>query len=68
MGGYKDFQDPFQFTCCIGTGMENHSKYGKNIFYNNDNELFVFQYIASELNWKEKRITLAHKTSYPGDN
>ena len=55
MGGFKDFQDPFSFTCCVGTGMENHSKYGKNIFYHNDNELFVFQFIASELTWKGER-------------
>jgi len=65
MGGFKDFQDPFLFTCCIGSGMENHSKYGKNIFYHNDNELYVFQYIASELTWKEKGIILTQKTSYP---
>ena len=38
MGGFKDFQDPFSFTCCVGSGMENHSKYGKNIYYHNDNE------------------------------
>lgn len=65
MGGYKNFQDPFEFTCCIGTGMENHSKYGKNIFYHNDNELYVFQYIASVLTWKEKGIILTQKTTYP---
>ena len=65
MGGFKDFQDPEWFTCCIGTGMENHSKYGKNIYYHNDNELFIFQYIASELRWKEKGITLIQKTNYP---
>jgi uncharacterized protein len=65
MGGSKIFQDPGDFTCCIGTGMENHSKYGKNIFYHNDRELYVFQYIASELSWKEKGITLTQKTSYP---
>jgi DUF1680 family protein len=65
MGGYKAFQDPFDFTCCIGTGMENHSKYAGNIFYHNDNELYVFQYIASELNWKEKGVTISQKTSYP---
>ena len=65
MGGFKAFQDPFDFTCCIGTGMENHSKYGQNIYYHNDNELFVFQYIASELNWREKGITVIQKTSYP---
>lgn len=65
MGGFKEFQDPYDFTCCIGSGMENHSKYGRNIFYHNDNELFVFQFIASELNWKEKGITIIQKTSYP---
>lgn len=65
MGGFKDFQDPFVFTCCVGSGMENHSKFGKNIYYHNDNELFIFQYIASELNWKEKGITITQKTSYP---
>ena len=67
MGGFKEFQDPFDFTCCIGSGMENHSKYAGNIFYHNNNELFVFQYIASELNWKEKGITVTQKTSYPGE-
>jgi DUF1680 family protein len=65
MGGFKDFQDPGEFTCCIGTGMESHSKYGRNIFYHNDNELFVFQYIASELSWKEKGLTLIQNTKYP---
>jgi hypothetical protein len=65
MGGYKVFQDPFEFTCCIGTGMENHSKYGRNIFYHNDNELFVFQYIASVLTWKEKGLIITQNTKYP---
>lgn len=65
MGGYKNFQDPMDFTCCIGTGMENHSKYGRNIYYHGNNELFLFQFIASELNWKEKGVTIIQKTSYP---
>ncbi len=65
MGGFKDFQDPYWFTCCIGTGMENHSKYGKNIYYHNDNELFIFQYIASELSWKEKGVVITQTTTFP---
>jgi DUF1680 family protein len=65
MGGFKDFQDPYEFTCCIGTGMENHSKYGRNIFYHNNNDLFVFQFIASQLDWKEKGIILTQNTNYP---
>jgi uncharacterized protein len=65
MGYFKAFQDPMDFTCCIGTGMENHSKYAGNIYYHNNDELFVFQYIASELNWKDKGIRLRQATSYP---
>ena len=65
MGGFKDFQDPEWFTCCIGTGMENHSKYGKNIYYHNDNELYIFQYIASELTLKERGLKVVQKTNYP---
>lgn len=65
MGGTKAFQDPEWFTCCIGTGMENHSKYSKNIYYHNNNEVFVGQFIASELNWKEKGIKLRQTTHYP---
>jgi DUF1680 family protein len=65
MGGFKDFQDPFQFTCCIGTGMENHSKYGKNIYYHNDNELFLFQFIASALDWKDKGLKIIQNTGFP---
>ena len=65
MGGYKYFQDPLDFTCCIGTGMENHSKYGKNIFYHNNNELFLFQFIAAELSWKEKGLVVTQNTKFP---
>jgi len=65
MGGFKDFQDPSWFTCCIGTGMENHAKYGSNIYYHNNDRLYIFQYIASRLNWHEKGITLTQETSYP---
>jgi uncharacterized protein len=65
MGGFKLFQDPLEFTCCIGTGMENHSKYGGNIYYHNDSELYLFQYIASELNWREKGMRLIQNTTYP---
>ncbi len=65
MGGHKAFQDPDWFTCCIGTGMENHAKYGKNIYYHNHEELFVSQFIASELSWNEKGVQVIQNTKYP---
>jgi len=65
MGGYKVYQDPFWFTCCVGTGMENHSKYSRNIYFHSDEELFLFQYIASELDWEEKGLKIRQVTDYP---
>ena len=67
MGGYKAYQDPEWFTCCIGTGMETHSKYGANIYFHNENELYVSQYIASTLNWQEQGLKLTQQTSYPDE-
>lgn len=65
MGGHKEFQDPEWFTCCIGTGMENHSKYARNIYFHNNEELYVNQFIASELYWEEKGLLLKQTTAYP---
>jgi DUF1680 family protein len=65
MGGHKVYQDPYWFTCCVGTGMENHSKYGQNIYYYNDRELYVSQFIASELNWEKKGLKITQSTAYP---
>lgn len=67
MGGHKTYQDPLWFTCCVGTGMENHSKYGRNIYFHNDGELYVSQFIASELNWKEKGIKIIQETQFPAE-
>ncbi len=67
MGGHKEFQDPEWFTCCIGTGMENHSKYAANIYFHNNEELYVNQFIASELYWEEKGLLVKQTTKYPDE-
>jgi len=60
MGGKKEYSDSFNsFTCCVGTGMENHVKYGENIYYRGeDGSLYVNLFIPSVLNWQEKNIQL----------
>jgi len=65
MGGFKVYEDPYGFTCCVGSGMENHAKYAQNIYYHSDDELFIGQFIASELNWKEKGLHLKQTTRFP---
>ncbi|MGE4586198.1 MAG: beta-L-arabinofuranosidase domain-containing protein [Mangrovibacterium sp.] len=67
MGGHKVYQNPFWFTCCVGTGMENHSKYSRNIFFHNNDELFVSQFISSVLTWKEKGLVVTQQTKYPDE-
>jgi DUF1680 family protein len=65
-GGFKTFSTPEDaFWCCVGTGMENHARYGEAIYYHGDNSLFVNLFIASELSWPEKNIILRQETKFP---
>ena len=43
LGDFKRYSNPFNdFTCCHGTGMENHAKYGDSIyFHDGDKALYV---------------------------
>jgi DUF1680 family protein len=51
--------------CCVGTGMENHGKYGEFIYTHTDDELYVNLFVASQLNWKEKKFVLTQETNFP---
>jgi uncharacterized protein len=67
MGARKSFSDEFNtFTCCVGSGMENHSKYAEGIFYEADNGgLYVNLFIPSELRWKKNGTTIRMLTRFP---
>ena len=70
MGGRKEYSDEFNtFTCCVGTGMENHVKYAGNIYYRGkDGSLYVNLFIPSVLDWKEKGVRLKQETVIPAEN
>ncbi len=67
MGTVKQFSDSTQtFTCCVGSGMENHSKYGEGIYYEGrDSSLYVNLYIPSVLHFRTQGLTLMQQTRYP---
>jgi len=66
MGGYKQFQDPFEdFTCCVGTGMENHARHGAAIYFHDREVMYVNLFIASEVAWRAKGVTLRQETDFP---
>ncbi|MEP7256164.1 MAG: beta-L-arabinofuranosidase domain-containing protein [Ferruginibacter sp.] len=66
-GTHKIFSDSFNtFTCCVGSGMENHSKYSEEIYsLGADGSLFVNLFIPSELNWKEKNVIIQQQNFVP---
>ncbi|MBO7267995.1 MAG: glycoside hydrolase family 127 protein [Bacteroidaceae bacterium] len=51
--------------CCVGTGMENHSKYGEFIYSRNaeTNTLYVNLFVASQL--KNDTYALTQQTRFP---
>lgn len=51
--------------CCVGTGMENHGKYGEFIYAHQHDSLYLNLFIPSSLNWKEKGIKLKQETRFP---
>ena len=63
---YRVYSQPQEsFWCCVGSGLENHAKYGELIYAHNANDLFVNFFMASTLNWKEKGLSLVQQTSFP---
>ncbi len=63
---YRNYSAPNEaMWCCVGTGMENHGKYGQFAYTHVGNALFVNLFVASELNWREKGIVLRQETLFP---
>ena len=52
-GHYRVYSQPqTSFWCCVGSGMENHARYGEMIYsHSGDDELFVNLFIPSVLQW-----------------
>ncbi len=67
---HKVFSKPADgWWCCVGTGMENPSLYGQQIYFRNDDALWVNLYMASELDWKERGVQIHQVTQFPeGDS
>ena len=63
---YRNYSAPNEaMWCCVGTGMENHGKYGQFIYTHVGDALYVNLFVASELNWRERGISLRQETAFP---
>lgn len=65
-GHYRTYSTPFEsFWCCVGSGMENHTKYGEAIYFRGKDELYVNLFIPSALSWRERGFAIEQRTDYP---
>lgn len=65
---YRVYSQPDQsFWCCVGSGLENHGKYGELIYARAGNDLYVNLFIPSTLSWQEKGITVVQDTKFPDE-
>jgi uncharacterized protein len=65
-GYVKLFHTPFDsFWCCTGSGMENHARYGENLYAFDEGSLLVNLFVASTLDWKAYGVTLQQETRFP---
>jgi len=68
-GHFKVYSSPFDsMWCCVGTGIENHSKYADTIYFHNKHTLWVNLFIPSELDWKEKNVNIRQETMFPEED
>lgn len=55
------------FWCCVGSGMESHSKHGESIWWRRGDRVLVNLFYPSTLNWSEKGVRLDMDTRFPMD-
>lgn len=69
---YRNYSAPnMAMWCCVGTGMENHGKYGQFAWTHTkgakaaDDALYMNLFLPSQLNWKERGIIIKQETDFP---
>jgi DUF1680 family protein len=66
-GLFRTYSTPDAFWCCVGTGIENHTRYGRAIYFHGADQLYVNLFIPSQLTWAAKGLVLRQETDYPQD-
>jgi len=65
-GHYRVYSQPeTSFWCCVGSGMENHAKYGEFIYAHTGNELYVNLFIPSKVSWGAKKVVVVQENNFP---
>ena len=63
--GYWKSYPSHIFLCCTGTLNESYASLADSIYFHDDSSLYATQFVASELSWPEKGLTLVQETEFP---
>ncbi len=55
------------FWCCTGTGVESYAKLADSIYFHDADSVYVDLFISSQVDWKEKGVTLEQTTAFPAE-
>jgi hypothetical protein len=65
-GYWRAYNSPEEsFWCCTGTGAEEFAKFTDTIFFRRGSDVYVNQFIASTLDWKEEGLLIDQVTQFP---
>jgi len=65
-GYWRAYNSPEEsFWCCTGTGAEEFAKFADTIYFRRGGDLYVNQFIASRLDWKEEGLVVEQITQFP---
>ena len=63
---YRVYSQPQQaMWCCVGSGLENHAKYGEFIYAHRGDRLYVNLFIPSTLDWRAQGVSLRQANRFP---
>jgi hypothetical protein len=67
-GYWRAYNSPEEsFWCCTGTGAEEFAKFTDTIYFRRGSDVYVNQFIASTLDWKEDGMLIDQVTQFPGE-
>jgi len=65
-GYWRAYHSPEDsFWCCTGSGVEDFAKFADTIYFRRESDVYVNQFIASTLDWKEEGFGIDQGTKFP---
>lgn len=67
-GYWRAYNTPEEsFWCCTGTGAEEFAKFADTIYFRRVDDLYVNQFLASSVDWKESGLSIEQLTTFPAE-